>query len=121
MPQVTEWDIIQTAALLSRVSGYDSKRSFNYFISADVGHRPSQNLPSVRECFEAFEGLPEGHPLKRRFDPEGVRAGYAILPELVSPDAHYGDIVFINLRRLGLARPLYSTPATSLTLPLDSD
>ena len=106
MDQVTEWDIIQTARLLTRVSLYDPKRDRNYFVGADVGFRPNPNLPSVRDCFEAFEGLPDDHPLKRRFNRERVRAGYTILPEIVSSDNYHGDIVFIDLREIGLAPSL---------------
>ena len=107
MPHVTEWDIIETAFFLTRVSYYDPRRNTDYFIAADVGFRPSPNLPSVSECFEALEGLPDGHPLKRKFDLDKVRFGFEILPELVSPDVHYGDITFIDRREIGLASPKY--------------
>jgi hypothetical protein len=32
--------------------------------------------PRVSEVVEAFEGLPKGHPLRRRFDLATVRSGY---------------------------------------------
>ncbi|MEA3329243.1 MAG: hypothetical protein U9Q06_00685 [Nanoarchaeota archaeon] len=49
-----------------------------------------EGAPSVKDAFEAFEGLPDDHPLKKQFDPGQVRAGYEAL-ELFSFDATKKD------------------------------
>ncbi|MBN2567273.1 hypothetical protein JXB02_04275 [Candidatus Woesearchaeota archaeon] len=59
--------------------------------SADV------SSPRVNATFEAFEGLPADHPLKKEFDPVAVKKGYMVLKGIGVHDAWTCDQLKLHL------------------------
>jgi hypothetical protein len=90
MSQITERDIKETACLLVAASTYRGHGSLITVFSVSP-HTPG--LPSVQEGFDAFLGLPEGHPLRNQFSEGDVRTGYAALKRLrFDPNEDYEQL-----------------------------
>ena len=97
----TSLDIRTTANLLTKVLDC---RMPNQPIEtpATTGDTQHRGLPSVQACYDAFEALPDDHPIKGDIDPVRVMLGYLGLKELqFDPDRNYMELTavyFIAIR-----------------------
>ena len=52
-----------------------------------------KGVPSLKEAFAAFEGLPEDHPLKQEFDPAKAKRLYNGLGDNAAASVNYMGLV----------------------------
>ncbi len=63
---------------------------------ATTGDSQYRDLPSVQSCYDAFEGLPPDHPLKREVSPINVMLGYYGLGGLkFDPSRNYQELAAV--------------------------
>ncbi|MBS3099747.1 hypothetical protein J4463_00850 [Candidatus Pacearchaeota archaeon] len=91
--RLTEIDHLEAALpLLVSAGEYFKQNTSGYVICASSSTTP-QGLPSVQYIFDLFEKLPEGHPLKNRFNSEKIRGGYNTLKRLkFDPTRNYEEL-----------------------------
>ena len=94
MPTITEEDIRGTAEALVKAKDYVGIRTSvgTFYIMASA-FLDTDLKPSVQSGFDAFIGLPDGHPLKKEFNPDYVRTGFERLSKLgFQPSRSYNEL-----------------------------
>ncbi len=58
------------------------------FASKSPNSEKKEGQTSIRDDFKKFEGLPDEHPLKKKFDPKIVSKGYIYIEEQFSGEGN---------------------------------
>lgn len=96
--QVTEAQIEEMMGFLVSARG-SLRQGYSIFPGT-----PSTELkaPTIREVYDAFQGLPDGHPFKKRFQTEIVTDSFSMIGRLgINPDQPYKVVADALMENVG--------------------